>query len=197
MKISTPCADCPSCPLPSHIGSPGELVTVIGYPMGIAGMVAKSPTGHLRTPGLPPQRHQRRQRTRRALADSPLHHLRTSRRRSRRQTHLRRSHRPRRQRRPRLQRQRRSHRRQFRLHGRLHRRHARRLRRCPPPPPEGSPRAPLAQRLGKRSCEVAAQKFNQSRLGQRLFYLGRTAHLWRSFGNLFFVRAFFGNACRP
>lgn len=32
-------------PLASKRSSPGELVTVIGYPMGIAGMVAKSPTG--------------------------------------------------------------------------------------------------------------------------------------------------------
>ena len=32
-------------PLANTASSPGELVTVIGYPMGIAGMVAKSPTG--------------------------------------------------------------------------------------------------------------------------------------------------------
>ena len=32
-------------PLAKSPGSPGQLVTVIGYPMGIAGMVAKSPTG--------------------------------------------------------------------------------------------------------------------------------------------------------
>jgi S1-C subfamily serine protease len=32
-------------PLAKAPGSPGQLVTVIGYPMGIAGMVAKSPTG--------------------------------------------------------------------------------------------------------------------------------------------------------
>lgn len=32
-------------PLAKSSGSPGQLVTVIGYPMGIAGMVAKSPTG--------------------------------------------------------------------------------------------------------------------------------------------------------
>jgi len=32
-------------PLAQKMSSPGELVTVIGYPMGIAGMVAKSPTG--------------------------------------------------------------------------------------------------------------------------------------------------------
>jgi S1-C subfamily serine protease len=32
-------------PLAKSPGSPGELVTVIGYPMGIAGMVAKSPSG--------------------------------------------------------------------------------------------------------------------------------------------------------
>jgi S1-C subfamily serine protease len=35
----------PALPLAKAAGSPGELVTVIGYPMGIAGMVAKSPTG--------------------------------------------------------------------------------------------------------------------------------------------------------
>ncbi len=32
-------------PLARTVASPGELVTVIGYPMGIAGMVAKSPSG--------------------------------------------------------------------------------------------------------------------------------------------------------
>jgi len=32
-------------PLAKSPGSPGQLVTVIGYPMGIAGMVAKSPVG--------------------------------------------------------------------------------------------------------------------------------------------------------
>jgi S1-C subfamily serine protease len=32
-------------PLAKGVASPGELVTVIGYPMGIAGMVAKSPSG--------------------------------------------------------------------------------------------------------------------------------------------------------
>jgi S1-C subfamily serine protease len=32
-------------PLAKSASSPGQLVTVIGYPMGIAGMVAKSPTG--------------------------------------------------------------------------------------------------------------------------------------------------------
>ena len=31
-------------PLAAHPTAPGELVTVIGYPMGVAGMVAKSPT---------------------------------------------------------------------------------------------------------------------------------------------------------
>ena len=35
----------PVLPLAKSAGSPGQLVTVIGYPMGIAGMVAKSPTG--------------------------------------------------------------------------------------------------------------------------------------------------------
>ncbi len=34
----------PILPLAKNISSPGERVTVIGYPMGIAGMVAKSPT---------------------------------------------------------------------------------------------------------------------------------------------------------
>lgn len=32
-------------PLARSTGAPGQLVTVIGYPMGIAGMVAKSPSG--------------------------------------------------------------------------------------------------------------------------------------------------------
>jgi S1-C subfamily serine protease len=35
----------PVLPLAKSVGAPGQLVTVIGYPMGIAGMVAKSPTG--------------------------------------------------------------------------------------------------------------------------------------------------------
>ena len=35
----------PALPLAKSAGAPGQLVTVIGYPMGIAGMVAKSPTG--------------------------------------------------------------------------------------------------------------------------------------------------------
>lgn len=35
----------PVPPLAKSPGAPGQLVTVIGYPMGIAGMVAKSPTG--------------------------------------------------------------------------------------------------------------------------------------------------------
>lgn len=35
----------PILPLAKAAGAPGQLVTVIGYPMGIAGMVAKSPTG--------------------------------------------------------------------------------------------------------------------------------------------------------
>ncbi len=34
----------PVLPLAKTPGSPGQLVTVMGYPMGIAGMVAKSPT---------------------------------------------------------------------------------------------------------------------------------------------------------
>lgn len=38
-------ATLPALPLAKSSGSAGELVTVIGYPMGIAGMVAKSPTG--------------------------------------------------------------------------------------------------------------------------------------------------------
>ncbi len=35
----------PILPLAKSAGAPGQLVTVIGYPMGIAGMVAKSPSG--------------------------------------------------------------------------------------------------------------------------------------------------------
>lgn len=35
----------PVLPLAKSTGAPGQLVTVIGYPMGIAGMVAKSPSG--------------------------------------------------------------------------------------------------------------------------------------------------------
>jgi S1-C subfamily serine protease len=37
--------DLPVLPLAKSPGAPGQLVTVIGYPMGIAGMVAKSPSG--------------------------------------------------------------------------------------------------------------------------------------------------------
>jgi len=36
--------DLPVLPLAQSPGAPGQLVTVIGYPMGIAGMVAKSPS---------------------------------------------------------------------------------------------------------------------------------------------------------
>src|SRR5215472_16685388 len=35
----------PALPLAKSTGAPGQLVMVIGYPMGIAGMVAKSPSG--------------------------------------------------------------------------------------------------------------------------------------------------------
>ena len=35
----------PALPLAKSAGAPGQLVVVIGYPMGIAGMVAKSPSG--------------------------------------------------------------------------------------------------------------------------------------------------------
>jgi len=35
----------PLLPLAKSTGAPGQFVTVIGYPMGIAGMVAKSPSG--------------------------------------------------------------------------------------------------------------------------------------------------------
>jgi S1-C subfamily serine protease len=35
----------PVLPLAKSPSSPGERVTVVGYPMGIAGMVAKSPSG--------------------------------------------------------------------------------------------------------------------------------------------------------
>jgi S1-C subfamily serine protease len=35
----------PVLPLAKSTGAPGQLVMVIGYPMGIAGMVAKSPSG--------------------------------------------------------------------------------------------------------------------------------------------------------
>lgn len=37
--------DLPALPLAKSAAAPGEHVTVIGYPMGIAGMVAKSPAG--------------------------------------------------------------------------------------------------------------------------------------------------------
>jgi S1-C subfamily serine protease len=36
--------DLPVLPLAEAVGSPGQVVTLIGYPMGIAGMVAKSPS---------------------------------------------------------------------------------------------------------------------------------------------------------
>jgi len=42
---ATPVHALPVLPLARSAGAPGQLVTVIGYPMGIAGMVAKSPSG--------------------------------------------------------------------------------------------------------------------------------------------------------
>jgi S1-C subfamily serine protease len=42
---STSLRSLPVLPLAKSAGAPGQLVTVIGYPMGIAGMVAKSPAG--------------------------------------------------------------------------------------------------------------------------------------------------------
>lgn len=44
-ESSTLVHNLPVLPLAKVPASPGQLVTVIGYPMGIAGMVAKSPTG--------------------------------------------------------------------------------------------------------------------------------------------------------
>jgi len=44
-EISPALHGLPPLPLAKSPASPGELVTVIGYPMGIAGMVAKSPAG--------------------------------------------------------------------------------------------------------------------------------------------------------
>jgi S1-C subfamily serine protease len=45
IEDSTFAGSLPVLPLAKSAGAPGQLVTVIGYPMGIAGMVAKSPTG--------------------------------------------------------------------------------------------------------------------------------------------------------
>ncbi|HEY6766975.1 MAG TPA: serine protease [Candidatus Sulfotelmatobacter sp.] len=45
MDDSVPSARLAVLPLAKSPGAPGDLVTVVGYPMGIAGMVAKSPNG--------------------------------------------------------------------------------------------------------------------------------------------------------
>ena len=90
-------------PLAKSAGAPGQLVTVIGYPMGIAGMVAKSPSGIYERMAY---RHNDMNAASELAALSlirPSTNLRTSRRCGRRQTHLRRTHRPRRQRRAGLQ----------------------------------------------------------------------------------------------
>jgi S1-C subfamily serine protease len=42
---ASPVHSLPALPLAKSSGAPGQLVVVIGYPMGIAGMVAKSPSG--------------------------------------------------------------------------------------------------------------------------------------------------------
>ena len=42
---ANPVHSLPALPLAKSSGAPGQLVVVIGYPMGIAGMVAKSPSG--------------------------------------------------------------------------------------------------------------------------------------------------------
>ena len=42
---ASPAHALPALPLAKSSGAPGQLVVVIGYPMGIAGMVAKSPSG--------------------------------------------------------------------------------------------------------------------------------------------------------
>ncbi len=103
-------------PLAKGTASPGELVTVIGYPMGIAGMVAKSPSGIYQAAGLPAQRHHGGQRTGGAVADSSFDHVRASGRCSGRQADLRCAHGARRQRRAGIQLQRRSDRSELRLH---------------------------------------------------------------------------------
>jgi len=72
-------------PLARGIALPGELVTVIGYPMGIAGMVAKSPSGIYRRLAY---RHNDITAASRAFANSSFDHLRTPRRCSRRQADL-------------------------------------------------------------------------------------------------------------
>ena len=45
IEDATPIHSLPALPLAKSPGAPGQLVVVIGYPMGIAGMVAKSPSG--------------------------------------------------------------------------------------------------------------------------------------------------------
>ena len=47
-------------PLATATVPPGELVTVIGYPMGIAGMVAKSPSSVYERLAYQTRRHRRR-----------------------------------------------------------------------------------------------------------------------------------------
>jgi S1-C subfamily serine protease len=44
IESSNAIRDLPVLPLAKAVGSPGQVVMLIGYPMGIAGMVAKSPT---------------------------------------------------------------------------------------------------------------------------------------------------------
>ena len=111
-------------PLAKGLATPGELVTVIGYPMGIAGMVAKSPDRNLSTSGVPAQRHYRSERTSGAIADSSFDHVRTSGRCGRRQADLRCADGARRQWRPGVQLQRGSDRSELRLHRWILRRHA-------------------------------------------------------------------------
>lgn len=45
IQDAIPVHSLPALPLAKSPGAPGQLVVVIGYPMGIAGMVAKSPSG--------------------------------------------------------------------------------------------------------------------------------------------------------
>ena len=68
----------PILPLAKSPASAGEFIDVIGYPMGITGMIAKSPAAISQRLAYRTQRHQSRQRVGRTISDSSPEHLRTS-----------------------------------------------------------------------------------------------------------------------
>jgi len=70
----------PVLPLAKIPASAGQFIDVVGYPMAIAGMIAKSPAAISWTPCLPVLRHSCGQRVSCEIPDPPLQHVRTSRR---------------------------------------------------------------------------------------------------------------------